>query len=61
MTKVDFTHSGQPVTHGKASSYNNHKCRCDECRAAWAEYMRPRIKDYRDKKRQKTQHVKINL
>jgi hypothetical protein len=35
------------ITHGKASTYNNHKCRCEACRAAWAAYLRPRIKQYR--------------
>lgn len=28
--------------HGTASTYNNHKCRCDECRIAWAEYVKAR-------------------
>lgn len=26
--------AGRPVPHGTASSYNNHGCRCDPCRAA---------------------------
>ena len=26
--------------HGKVTGYNNHRCGCDECRAAWATYMR---------------------
>lgn len=41
------------LIHGRASTYNNHKCRCDECRAAWAAYMKPRIRKYRERKRQK--------
>jgi hypothetical protein len=24
--------------HGKITGYVYHKCRCDDCRAAWAEY-----------------------
>lgn len=24
--------------HGSYSTYSNHKCRCDECRAAWAAF-----------------------
>jgi len=59
--KVDFTQSGKPVTHGQASSYNNHKCRCDECRTAWAKYMAPRIRKYRQDKKKKKPQVKINI
>jgi hypothetical protein len=25
--------------HGTANGYNNHACRCDKCRAAWATYI----------------------
>jgi hypothetical protein len=25
--------------HGTANEYNNHGCRCDRCRVAWADYM----------------------
>jgi hypothetical protein len=28
------------VAHGTATAYNRHKCRCEDCRAAWAEVMR---------------------
>lgn len=28
--------------HGTPGGYNNHKCRCDECRAAWNKYCRDR-------------------
>jgi hypothetical protein len=28
--------------HGLTSSYTNHGCRCEQCRAAWAEYCRNR-------------------
>jgi hypothetical protein len=27
--------------HGTAGGYNNHRCRCEPCRAAWREYHRP--------------------
>jgi hypothetical protein len=26
--------------HGTAGGYNNHYCRCDACRKAWADYFR---------------------
>lgn len=26
------------MTHGTVNGYNNHKCRCVECRAAWSVY-----------------------
>ena len=41
------------IQHGKPSTYNNLKCRCDKCKAAWAEYMRPRVKKWRADKRAK--------
>lgn len=28
------------VPHGSASTYNNHGCRCERCRAAWNDYKR---------------------
>lgn len=28
------------VPHGTATAYNRHKCRCEDCRAAWSEVMR---------------------
>lgn len=28
--------------HGTANGYSNQKCRCQECRAAWAAYIRAR-------------------
>jgi hypothetical protein len=30
------------LEHGKAGTYNNRGCRCEMCKAAWAEYLRPR-------------------
>ena len=30
------------MTHGRLSTYNNYVCRCGECRAANAAYMRRR-------------------
>lgn len=59
--RVELTHSGKEVVHGRASSYNNHGCRCDECKAAWTAYMRPRIKKYRADKKKKKMGVQINL
>jgi beta-galactosidase GanA len=28
------------LIHGRPSTYNNHKCHCDECKAAWTKYIR---------------------
>lgn len=60
-TKVDFTPSGKEVVHGRPSSYNNHKCRCDDCTSAWAKYISDKgyVKNFRQKK--KKGHVRINL
>src|SRR5664279_2043764 len=30
----------KPITHGTYNGYSNRKCRCDECRAAAAEFTR---------------------
>lgn len=53
------------IQHGLASSYNNHKCRCEPCTKAWAEYMKPRIQKYRkkvkDEEAKKKRGVNINL
>ena len=59
--RVEKTTSGKDVIHGRASSYNNHGCRCDDCTKAWSDYMRPRIKTYRDKKRRAKQTVSIDI
>ena len=59
--KVELTKGGKPVKHGLASSYNNHKCGCDECTAAWAEYMKPRIKAYRDAKKKKAHRKGVQI
>ena len=45
--KIDL----KKVKHGIPSTYNNYQCRCDICRQAWAEYMRPRIRAYRKTKK----------
>lgn len=59
--RIEKTASGKDVIHGRASSYNNHGCRCEECRVAWRDYMRPRIKKYRQKKKQAKLPVQITL
>lgn len=48
----------EQLEHGKPSTYNNHGCRCRNgefgpvgCTEAWAAYMRPRVKAYRERKR----------
>ena len=63
--KVDFTASGKPVTHGLASSYNNHKCGCVPCREAWAKYVRDRgyVTRFREREKLKKKtpgtHIKL--
>lgn len=47
-TARDRGHSRE--RHGTPSAYQNYKCRCDDCRAAWNEYMRPKLRAYRAKK-----------
>ena len=47
------------LKHGSASTYNNHKCRCDKCTKAWADYMRPRMKAYRAKDKKKGVSIKL--
>ena len=32
------------MTHGKKSTYDRHRCRCEECRAANTAYQRDRRK-----------------
>ena len=51
--KVDYTRTGKTVQHGMASSYNNHRCRCEECTNAWTKYIHDRgyVKKYHKKKR----------
>ena len=36
--------------HGSVSTYTNKKCRCQECRAAWAVYASKYTKKFRAKK-----------
>lgn len=45
------------LVHGRPSTYNNHKCRCPECTAAWAEYIRERgyVRRYQQRKREEKQ------
>jgi hypothetical protein len=33
----------RPLVHGKASTYTNHRCRCEPCRIAWREYRRAKV------------------
>ena len=52
------------LEHSKASTYNNHGCRCDECKHAWAKYIREGgyVKRYRAKKKRETKkgvHVQV--
>ena len=40
LTKT-LAHKGHNrATHGTYTMYNNHKCRCKQCRLAWAAYYR---------------------
>ena len=29
----------KPIQHGTAGGYTNRRCRCDQCRSAWAAYI----------------------
>ena len=49
------------LIHGRASTYNNDKCRCDECRVAWAAYMKPRVQKWRANKKTTKKTVQIKL
>lgn len=40
----------KPITHGKASSYTNRKCRCEECREA----HRVACREARERRAQRT-------
>lgn len=48
------------LIHGRASTYNNYKCRCDECRKAWADYIREGgyVRRYQEKKRQEREKLR---
>lgn len=61
MGKVELTSGGRVVKHGSASSYNNHKCRCQECTDAWAKYMKPRMRKVRLDKKKKRPGVQVNI
>jgi hypothetical protein len=41
------------LTHGRPSTYNNHKCRCKVCTKAWADYIREKgyVRKHQAKKR----------
>lgn len=43
------------LIHGRPSTYNNHKCRCEECTAAWAQYIYDRgyVKRFQQRNREK--------
>ena len=45
------------MRHGKASTYRNHRCRCESCRAAWNEYM----KRYQARKRQEQHEAQLEI
>ena len=53
MTKAERKRAaerGKPHSPGKMWRYA-WGCHCDGCRAAWAEYRRPKVKAYRARKR----------
>lgn len=39
----------EEIPHGTVSGYNWHRCRCELCRAAWTEYRRPKVREYRER------------
>jgi len=42
-----------PLKHGSPSTYANHRCRCDACKRAWADYFREGGQGLRSAKRYK--------
>ena len=46
LTKV------KKLVHSTVDGYVNWKCRCDKCTLAWKNYFRPRIKRYRQQKKE---------
>lgn len=34
-----MTEQAKPIPHGTAGGYTNHKCRCDDCKRAFADAM----------------------
>jgi hypothetical protein len=45
--------------HGTANGYNNHRCRCEPCRAAWREYHRPYQRQADGRKRSRAKALAI--
>lgn len=37
---IEVVECKYPERRGRPSTYNNHKCRCPDCTAAWAAYIR---------------------
>jgi hypothetical protein len=48
---INGKRKGLGVAHGTASYYNNHHCRCGDCRKAWNIYVRERKNNWYRKKR----------
>ena len=44
------------IIHGIPSSYTNDKCHCDDCKAAWRDYMKPRVAKYRARKKKEKEN-----
>lgn len=55
MHEVEDTDVNDSLEHGRPSTYNNHKCRCGDCRKAWAKYIRDKgyVRAYQQRQRDK--------
>jgi 5-methylcytosine-specific restriction endonuclease McrA len=38
-TRKERASQTPPIKHGSSSTYTNRKCRCTDCRSAWAAYL----------------------
>lgn len=56
-TRPRGTDCPHPVKHGTIGTYNNHRCRCGECRVAWANYTR----DLRARRRGRLERGEIEV
>jgi len=48
------------MQHGKASTYTNHRCRCDLCKRAWADYHLERGRKHRKLRKDKGQCIECD-
>lgn len=47
------------IVHGTRNAYGYHRCRCEACRAAHAEYMRPYQREWIRKRRAEAKVTRV--